>query len=33
MSPSDVTVTAVESKADFDRFLKLPWRIYAMKRG
>ena len=29
MNPSVVTVTAVESKADLERFIKLPWRIYA----
>ena len=28
MTSSDVAVTAVESKADFERFLRVPWRIY-----
>jgi hypothetical protein len=28
MTSSDLKVTAVESKADFERFLRVPWRIY-----
>ena len=28
MTSSDVAVTTVESKADFERFLRVPWRIY-----